>query len=80
MSNKFLRLLTSGFAIVGTAIGFSIFNALSPIELLNPLHFGQFSHHQALAQDGAVAYTNAVQSVVLIETERGNGSGVIVKI
>jgi S1-C subfamily serine protease len=75
------RHLASGFAVLGTAIGFNLLNAVTPIELLSLYHFGQ--PQQALAQDADEAtservYANARPAVVSIESDEGSGSGSII--
>jgi S1-C subfamily serine protease len=75
------RYLASGFAVLGTAIGFNLLNAVTPIELLSLYQFGQPA--QALAQDADETtservYANARPAVVSIESDEGNGSGSII--
>jgi S1-C subfamily serine protease len=81
MNIKLRHLATSGFAILGTAIGFSFLNGITPIELLSLQQFGQ--SHQVLAQDADETtservYANARPAVVSIEAEDGTGSGSII--
>ncbi|NJO41469.1 MAG: trypsin-like serine protease [Cyanobacteria bacterium CRU_2_1] len=84
MNIKLLRLAASGFAVLGTAAGFSLLNAFSPVELLNPAQFGQADTDQALAQEDPEEDTNiriyreASPAVVAIDTPTGTGSGTIV--
>ncbi|NJO41471.1 MAG: trypsin-like serine protease [Cyanobacteria bacterium CRU_2_1] len=77
MNTKLLRLASSGFAVVGTALGFSLLNAVSPVELLSLTHFGQPASHQALAQAEDV-YESASPAVVSITAGNSTGSGSIV--
>ncbi|QYO62818.1 trypsin-like peptidase domain-containing protein [Leptolyngbya sp. 7M] len=77
-----LRLITSGFAIVGTSLGINLLNAFSAVELLNPVTLGRASH-QALAQEveedvNVRVYQAASPAVVSIEAGDGNGSGTII--
>jgi S1-C subfamily serine protease len=81
MNTKLRRLATSGFAILGTAIGFNFLNGITPIELLSLQQFGQ--SHQVLAQDADETtservYANARPAVVSIEADDGTGSGSII--
>ncbi|GAB4379324.1 MAG: hypothetical protein Kow00121_33250 [Elainellaceae cyanobacterium] len=83
MNIKLSHLARSGFAVLGTTFGFSILNAVSPIELVNPVQFGQANYHQALALDAEEdinvrVYRAASPAVVAIETETGGGSGSII--
>lgn len=85
MNIKPLRLATSGFAVVGTAFGFSLLNALSPVELLSLSQWGQAAP-QALAQtapdpEEAVnvrVYEAASPAVVSIDVGDATGSGSII--
>jgi S1-C subfamily serine protease len=81
MNIKLRHLATSGFAILGTAIGFNILNGITPIELLSLQQFGQ--SHQVLAQDADETtservYEKARPAVVSIEADDGTGSGSII--
>lgn len=81
MNIKLRQLATSGFAILGTAIGFNLLNGATPIEILSLQQFGY--SHQASAQDADEAtservYANARPAVVSIESDDGTGSGSIV--
>jgi S1-C subfamily serine protease len=83
MNTKLLRLATSGLAILGTATGIMILDAMSPVELLNPIHIGQSTSHQAIAQDveeevNVRVYRLASPAVVSIDTGTANGSGSII--
>ncbi len=81
MNIKLRRLATSGFAILGTALGFNLLNGVTPTELLS---FQQFGYsHQASAQDADETtnervYANARPAVVSIESDEGTGSGSII--
>lgn len=82
MNSKLLRLTTSGLAILGTSIGISFFNAMSPIELLDVTSLGQPSH-SAFAQDveeevNVRVYQAASPAVVSVEAGDGSGSGSII--
>lgn len=50
LTTKILHLTTLGFAVLGTASGISLLNAVAPVELLSLPTFGQPNSHQALAQ------------------------------
>ncbi|NJR39108.1 MAG: trypsin-like serine protease [Leptolyngbyaceae cyanobacterium CSU_1_4] len=81
MNIKLRRLATSGFAILGTALGFTFLNGTTPIEILSLQQFG--SPHQAFAQDADEAtservYANARPAVVSIDSDDGTGSGSII--
>ena len=81
MNIKLRQLATSGFAILGTALGFNLLNGATPIEILSLQQFG--SPHQVLAQDADEAtservYANARPAVVSIESDDGTGSGSII--
>ncbi|HEY9639141.1 MAG TPA: trypsin-like peptidase domain-containing protein [Coleofasciculaceae cyanobacterium] len=83
MKIKFLRLASSGFAAVGTAVGLNILNAASPVELLNLAQLGQHNPQQALAQDAEDSvnvhvYQVASPGVVSIAAGNGTGSGSII--
>lgn len=75
--NPILRLASSSAAILGTALGLNILNAISPVELLNPGQFGQIEVQQALAQDAETVYAEVSPAVVSLETETSTGSGSI---
>jgi S1-C subfamily serine protease len=85
MNIKPLRLVKSGFAVVGTVLGFSLLNALSPIELLSLTQWGQMTP-QALAQNTPDAeegvnvrvYQAASPAVVSIDVGDATGSGSII--
>ncbi|MBW4515602.1 MAG: trypsin-like peptidase domain-containing protein [Timaviella obliquedivisa GSE-PSE-MK23-08B] len=81
MNIKLRQFATSGFAILGTAIGFTFLNGATPIEILSLQQFGY--SHQAWAQDADEAtservYANARPAVVSIESDDGTGSGSII--
>ena len=81
MNIKLRQLATSGFAILGTAIGFNLLNGATPIEILSLQQFG--FPHQAFAQDADETtservYANARPAVVSIESDEGTGSGSII--
>jgi serine protease Do len=83
MNINLFRLTSSGFAIFGTALGFSVLNAFSPVELLDPTQFGRVDVHQAMAVDAEEdvnvrVYRIASPAVVAIETQTGGGSGSII--
>ncbi|GAB4379320.1 MAG: hypothetical protein Kow00121_33240 [Elainellaceae cyanobacterium] len=78
MNTKFLRLASSSFAVVGTALGFSVLNAIVPVELLSVTHFGQPEARQAAAQDAETVYSEVSPAVVSLETETSTGSGSII--
>jgi S1-C subfamily serine protease len=79
--NMNFRHLASGFAVLGTAIGFNFLNAVTSIQLLSLQQFGQ--PQQALAQDADETtservYAAARPAVVSIESDEGTGSGSII--
>lgn len=76
MNTKFLRLACSGSAVVGTALGLSLLNAVAPVELLSLTNWGQPS--LALAQDAESVYAEVSSAVVSIETDNATGSGSII--
>ena len=84
MNIKPLRLVKSGFAVVGTVLGFSLLNALSPVELLSLAQWGQ--PPQAVAQNTPDAeegvnvrvYQAASPAVVSIDVGDATGSGSII--
>lgn len=83
MNIKLRRLASSSFAVVGTAMGLSLLNAASPVNLLNPLQVGQTNPQVALALDAeeginVKVYQAASPAVVAIETQTGTGSGSII--
>lgn len=78
MAIKFLRLASSSFAVAGTALGLSILNAVSPVELLNLSQLGSPNTQLAYAQDAATVYEKVSPAVVSIETETNSGSGSII--
>jgi S1-C subfamily serine protease len=77
MNTKSLRLASTGFAVVGTALGMSLLNAVVPVELLSLQHFGHTKTHYAYA-DAETVYEKASPAVVSIETDNNSGSGSIV--
>ncbi|HEY9627745.1 MAG TPA: trypsin-like peptidase domain-containing protein [Coleofasciculaceae cyanobacterium] len=82
MKSKFFRVATSGFAVVGTAVGLNLINAVSSVELLSLSQFGQHPH-PALAQDAedtvnVSVYEKASPAVVSIDAGKGTGSGSII--
>ena len=83
MNSKLLRSATSGLAVLGTALSFSVLNAISPVELLSPAHFGQTDTSKAMAQDveedvNVKVYQQASPAVVSIQADSGTGSGSII--
>jgi S1-C subfamily serine protease len=81
MNIKLRQLATSGFAILGTAIGFNLLNGATPMEILSLQQFGY--SHQVFAQDADETtservYANARPAVVSIESDEGTGSGSII--
>lgn len=81
MNIKLRQLATSGFAILGTTIGFNLLNGATPIEILSLQQFG--SPHQVFAQDADETtservYASARPAVVSIESDEGTGSGSII--
>lgn len=83
MNSKLLRSATSGLAVLGTALSFSVINAISPVELLSPAYLGQTNPSKALAQDleedvNVKVYQQASPAVVSIQSDSGTGSGSIV--
>ena len=85
MNRKFLRSVTSGFAVLGTALSFNLLNAVSPVELLNLARFGQTNASSALAQTqdqeetvNVRVYQQASPAVVSIKAGEGTGSGIVI--
>jgi serine protease Do len=83
MNSKFLQLATSGLVVMGSAIGVTALDALSPVSILNLPETGQLSRPQAVAQTAdeeitVEVYATASPAVVSIETSEGNGSGTII--
>ncbi|PSB13552.1 serine protease [filamentous cyanobacterium CCP2] len=78
MNTKFLRLASSSFAVVGTALGISLLNSVSPVELLNLSQFSQTGTQYAYAQDAESVYEQSSPAVVSIETDNNSGSGSII--
>lgn len=76
MNTKFLRLAWSCSAVVGTALGLSLLNAVTPVELLSLTDWGQSP--VALAQDAESVYAEVSPAVVSIETDNATGSGSII--
>ncbi len=81
MNIKLRQLATSGFAILGTAIGFNLLNGVTPTEILSLQQFGY--SHQVFAQDADETtservYATARPAVVSIESDEGTGSGSII--
>ena len=82
MKSKFFRIATSGFAVVGTAVGLNLLNAVSSVELLSLNQLGQ-NTHRVWAQDAEDAvnvrvYKAASPAVVSIDAGKGTGSGSII--
>jgi serine protease Do len=75
MNTKFLRLAWSSSAVVGTALGLNLLNAVAPVDWLSLPDWGQ--PPVALAQDAEKVYAEVSPAVVSIETENTTGSGVI---
>lgn len=83
MNNKFLRLAASGLVVVGSTIGVTALDALSPVSVINLARTGQATPPQALAQSSdeevnVRVYETASPAVVSIETRDGSGSGSII--
>ncbi|HIK57275.1 MAG TPA: trypsin-like peptidase domain-containing protein [Synechococcales cyanobacterium M55_K2018_004] len=83
-SSSISALLPTGLTALGAALGLNLLNVMSPVELLDPLSWGQPNPRVALAQQdpqediNVRVYQIASPSVVSIETRTGSGSGSII--
>lgn len=83
MNSKLLRRTTSGLVALGAAWGIAAIDAIAPVNLLNPTHWGERTSKMAWAQtydeEASVSvYEQASPAVVSIDTPSGTGSGSII--
>lgn len=63
---------------MGSTAGLSLLNAFAPVELLNPIHFGQSNSNQALALTPAQRVYSRASSAVVTVIGGSSGSGSII--
>ncbi|MCU0566546.1 MAG: trypsin-like peptidase domain-containing protein [Oculatellaceae cyanobacterium Prado106] len=82
MNRKLLRLTTSSFAALGTALGLNLFNAVAPVELLSLQQWGQapaIANAQDIDEEVSTrVYETARPAVVAIKSDAGTGTGSII--
>ncbi|WAL59090.1 trypsin-like peptidase domain-containing protein [Thermocoleostomius sinensis] len=79
MSFQVLRLASSGLIVVGTTLGLTLFNAMSPVEWFSVSGFGRSAPRVALAQDAETVYAEVSPAVVSIESDSATGSGTLIR-